>query len=60
MIEARNDPLNALEKIRKRDFPSIPPDLVREILEIQKSSKDESAVVRKMADAVNRYVEEGP
>jgi len=58
MSEAKNEPEDVLERIRKRDFPGIPAQLVRDVLEVQRSSTDTSAVARKMTEVLNRHAAE--
>jgi hypothetical protein len=41
-----------LERIRERTFPDIPSDLVRDVLDAQRSSQDQSAVVRRIAELI--------
>jgi hypothetical protein len=54
-----DDILITIEKIRSEQFPGVPEDLVRQIIEVEASSvDDERFLMRQINQLVDRYIDE--
>jgi len=55
MSKAGDEANIVVERIRSRNYSSIPADLVQEVLDAQTSSQDSAAIARRIAEAISKY-----